>query len=765
MKNLSSRWAVTALLAPVLMVLAIALMNSPLSARPLGVPKNKGFLAIGFVSANGGSVNAPSFESLLMNVIAIRLNKSTNTSLSDFAPGWVIIGVPAHVGGVGLGVSQINTGSNFGGNFGFNGISVSIGEARPEIQIDLNAIQSLAQIFNTQAVPAETYGQAELILDNARPVTVIPVCGNALPRGEGCINYTATLDPSLSKQYIRVALVDPKTGNAALDVSRQQLTPLILGLNLDFTGVPITSTGTYTVIPSMTWVQNTTPTPPAPITNPDLGTVLGEIDTSLSGGFATARPETITAEVAGTNTVVESLNLPTTCNGKSACQFTMQLPAAAGDPTATPPTGGTAYDFFASGKATSYAVRSNVIVYPSVPAVPNGSPYLNIDLQTNPLKIVSKSQNSLSGKITDACNGLAIQAATLQLLMPDPMAGGSTATCMQNPPVGCVAVATAATDEVGIFPLPTNGKIVAQFAQIPVDSNAGYSMVVTASGYDRTFPPISATGGIVKCTDSTKKGACDVSLNHGFLTGNVVLDAPATAQTNVLVMAEDSGTNNLENVGMVTIPVGSSSAPYTMNVPDKVNPATSSGAAVTALDLFTNALDIFNGAPQIASGHTIAVVGDVPAPDAPAVSGGLSDCTGTASTITQDLTGITCVGHGGVSGTVGGPAPFTSVLLSKLDANTNLVDVESAPTVPDGTTNAGFYALCAPADPDPYTLTHVNNGIPDPSATAQVTLAAPVMVPTAVPTAGVTPTPCPGICDAGQGTQCLICTGTSQNVP
>ncbi|HVC43639.1 MAG TPA: hypothetical protein VND20_02395 [Candidatus Binataceae bacterium] len=763
MKNLSSRWAVTALLAPVLIVLAIGLVNSPRSARAYGVPKNKGFLAIGFVSANGGSTSAPSFESLLMNVIAVRLNKSTDTSLSDFAAGWVIVGVPAHVGGVGLGVSQINTGSNFGGNFGFNGVSVSIGEARPEVQVDLNAIQSLAQIFNTQAVPAETYGQAELILDTARPVTVIPVCGNALPRGEGCINYTATLDPSLSKQYIRVALVDPKTGNAALDVSRQQLTPLILGLNLSFTGVPITSTGTYTVLPSMTWVQNTTPTPPTPITNPDLGTVLGEIDTSLSGGFASARPETITAEVAGTNNVVESLNLPTTCNGKPTCQFTMQLPAS-GDPNTTPPTGGTAYDFYASGKATSYAVRSNVIVYPSVPPNQNGSPYLNIDLQTNPLKIVSKSQNSLSGKITDACNGIAIQAATLQLLMPDPLAS-PTANCLANPPVGCVAVATAATDEVGTFPLPTNGKIVAQFAQIPADSSANYSMVVTASGYDRTFPPISATGGIVKCTDSTKKGACDVSLNHGFLTGNVVLDAPATAQTNVLVMAEDSGTNNLENVGMVTIPVGSSSATYTMNVPDSLNPASSSGAAVTALDLFTNALDIFNGAPQIASGHTIAVVGDVAAPSPPTVTGGLSNCTGAGSTVSQDLTGITCVGHGGVSGTVGGPAPFTTVLLSKPDASSNLVDLESAPSVPSNNANAGYYALCAPADPNPYTLTHVNNGIPDPSATAQVTLAAPVMVPTAVPTAGVTPTPCPGICDAGQGTQCLICTGTSQNVP
>ena len=82
MKNLSSRWAVTALLAPMVVVVALALMDRPRSASAAPLPKIKGYLAIGFVSTNGGSLNAPNFESLLANVIAVRLNKSTDTTIS-----------------------------------------------------------------------------------------------------------------------------------------------------------------------------------------------------------------------------------------------------------------------------------------------------------------------------------------------------------------------------------------------------------------------------------------------------------------------------------------------------------------------------------------------------------------------------------------------------------------------------------------------------------------------------------------------------------
>jgi hypothetical protein len=106
---------------------------------------------------------------------------------------------------------------------------------------------------------------------------------------------------------------------------------------------------------------------------------------------------------------------------------------------------------------------------------------------------------------------------------------------------------------------------------------------------------------------------------------------------------------------------------------------------------------------------------------------------------------MACVGHSSVSGQVGNPDFGDTVVLSKND-----VDIESVPVIPPGQTAAGAYTICAPADPLPYTLTHEPAG-----GSTSVTLPTPVVGPS--PGA----TPCPSICDAGQGTSCLTCIGES----
>src|ERR1700688_3954144 len=71
---------------------------------------------------------------------------------------------------------------------------------------------------------------------------------------------------------------------------------------------------------------------------------------------ARTRSQAITAELAGTNNIVEKILLPKNCNGKTSCAFTMYLPALDAS------VGGTNYDLFASAINTTYAVRTNVNV-------------------------------------------------------------------------------------------------------------------------------------------------------------------------------------------------------------------------------------------------------------------------------------------------------------------------------------------------------------------------------------------------------------------
>ena len=722
-----------------MMILGLAFIGGSNQASAARPPSTKGTVAVAFISSFANSMSAPSFQRVSLNVISVRLNPSNDLSISDFDPHWVTIGVPAGVGRS-FGIGEVSTGNNFGGNFGLNGASIAIGEGRSEIQIDLTAIQNIAEIFNAQAIAAQTYGQVELVLDPATPGNVVPQCPQSFPAGEGCIVYPAKFQSATPTPVV------PQTirAQATIDVAKQMVTPLVIQVDPGLGAPPTTFNQGVIISPTISVIPNTPATPPAPFQNPSLGTIQGTVTTTAAGGFTTARPESITAEMAGTNNIVETVTLPSSCNGKNTCEFIMYLPAAEGNGIV----GGTNYDLVASGKSTSYAVRSSV----------NVAAGLNKDIRSAALAVKSKPIRSFTGKIADFCTGVGVQAATLNLLVPDP-AITPTPDCTANPPAGCVVAATASTDEIGRFPMPGNGFNTAPFNLVPLDATANYELVATAAGFDRTLVSVGVTGSILKCTPTNKKGACNFTMSHGLLSGNIDLGSDAVGQEtgplSVLVMAEDSGTNNIENLTMVTVPQGATTVPFTMNVPDSAN--------VSAFDLFASAQDLFNGAPQKATGHSIAVLSGVTAPLAP--TAGPPPVCNTAPA--PDLGGIACVGHGSASGMVNNPTGYTTVVVGKTDQTAMPpVDVliESVPAVPPGVVNAGHYALCAPAGT--YTLNHYENGQPTGSSTP-VVLPTPIAVPTASPSPGASPTPCPSICDnavPSQGNGCLTCIGTNADI-
>jgi hypothetical protein len=730
-----------------MLILGLTFSGNSHRAEAAQTPANKGVVAIAFISSFANSTNAASFQRIMLNVVSVRLNPSTDPNVSDFAGNWVTIGVPAGVG-KSFGVGEVSTGSNFGGNFSSSNNNVSIGEGRSEIQIDLRAIQNIAQIFNAQAITAKTFHVFELVLDTATPGNVVPMCPGGSPAGEGCINYKAQFPQITPTPPVPLSIRTFSASGLDLSNSQHVVTPLVIQVDPGLGAPPTASSDNVQINPSITLVTNTPGTvPPAPFINQDLGSIQGTITTNVTGGFVAARPQSITARVAGTNNIIETLTLPNSCNGKKTCEFILYLPAAAAIPSGPGAPGGTNYDLVASAKGVSYAVRSNVNVIAGQ----------DTDLRATPFAVVSKGTVNFTGKVFDLCTSLGVQAATLNLLVPDPLVTTSCALVAAKPfpPAGCVVAASAATDEVGNFPLPGNGNVPAAFSVVPLPATGkSYTLSITAAGFDRTPVAVTANGSVLKCNPTKKTGACNINLSHGLMTGNVSLGS-GTGPLNVLIAAEDAGTNNVENLTLVNLPGSVSSVPFTMNVPDNLNPD-ADGNPVTKLDLFASTQDLFNGSPQQATGHSFAVTADVTAPDPP--SGSPLACA--APVVAPDLSGMTCVGHGSVGGNVDNPVSTDTVVLSK-----DGVQIQSVPVVPPGASGAGAYAICAPADS--YTLTHYAQAMPFPTAygtPVPVTLSAAAMVPTPAPSPGVTPTPCPGICEISPpnaNTGCLTCTATS----
>ena len=132
MKDLSSRWVVAALLAPVLLILGLALIGGNDSASAKAVAAGKAVVAVSFVSSFGSSEPVTSYQSVNVNVVSVRLSPSKNPGVADTDGGWVTIPVPQGIG-KSAGIATVSTGNNFGYSTGVTN-SVTVGEGRSEIQ-------------------------------------------------------------------------------------------------------------------------------------------------------------------------------------------------------------------------------------------------------------------------------------------------------------------------------------------------------------------------------------------------------------------------------------------------------------------------------------------------------------------------------------------------------------------------------------------------------------------------------------------------------
>src|SRR5713101_4458764 len=156
-------------------------------------------------------VPPPNFQNVLLNVQAIRINPKANASPSDSR--WQRIGVPS---GIGTG-----------------------GSGSPELQIDLNNLQNVPQIFNTAKVRPGTYQIAELILHSNHPGTLIPDCPLA-GTPEGCINYPIQLTNAGTPINV---IVKP----SLLNPSKDALTPLVIQLTMTINTAPVAPGAPYLV--------------------------------------------------------------------------------------------------------------------------------------------------------------------------------------------------------------------------------------------------------------------------------------------------------------------------------------------------------------------------------------------------------------------------------------------------------------------------------------------------------------------------------------
>jgi hypothetical protein len=727
-----------ALLGPVLLVVGILLLarSQPQAASSGG----KGLVQVAFtgtlqLEGNPTVSVATAFQRVLLNVVAVRLHPSSNLSVSDFDPRWVTIAAPAKIG-LSNPVEFISTSLNFGGSLGRAELTAAISV----LQLDLDALQNLPFFFNSGNISAQSYGQAELILNPTVPGTVIPLCPASTPAGEGCIPYAVTLSGTGTK--LRAQFLDSSGNPTKYDVAAKVVQPLVINVAVTVGAGPTAdpSKSTVTITPAITPCGIASPCGNGVLNGVPFNSALGVANGIVDGDFD-LKTTTVTAEFSGTNQIVATTKLQTgrPCPvGAPAC-FTLNLPAL---PCATidgscviPPLApnSTLYDFYVSGSG-AYVVRSGVAV--SSLGAASGSPPV-ADLGT--LTVPSATFSSITGAVHDACvAGKPIEAATLQLLVPDTSVGGSSCDLTGSPPIipsNCVVVGTAATDEQGSYPLPASNGLPQPFNHVPEPPLGDhYDLEVSAPGYNTTVQEVAA-GPI---------GRLDFTLEHGFITGTTMLSSPDASGNplDVLVMAEDSGTDNVENLAFSTIAARATSGSFKIPVPDaapsSIPPAGS--VPVKNFDVFGVVQDIFGNQPQKTTGHLIGTAASVGAP--------LTAC----ATIDIKLSAMDCAGLGSVFGSVSGANPSTtSVRLSK-----NSVQIMTTEPNSIGFPSSGnnIYNFCAPADTGSYVLTHDETAgpqaTPSPVSSAAVTLTSPTAIPS----------PCTSICGATRG-DCLLCQPTA----
>ncbi|MGB6564071.1 MAG: carboxypeptidase-like regulatory domain-containing protein [Candidatus Binataceae bacterium] len=487
----------------------------------------------------------PGFQSLSFNVLAVKLNPSTDPFVPQTDPNWTTIPVAQGVGFNDVGTVDVFT--QLATLFNLNTVGpnpAAAGTGPSEFQIDINQIQTVPQLFNAALVPANTYHQIELVLDGSNAGTVVPTCLET-PQAllEGCIASQISLAGNVNPLQT--------SSLAGVSVPLNGLTTLVISINpINVGGIPVPppfSGGLYEFAPNITL-------PPDPVNF--LGLVTG-------GAFGASK---VAAELADTGQVVET----TTIGGGL---YQLPLPASAN---------GTLYDLVASGPGFTYAFAHNVLVQRG-------------RVESVQLDAAPTGKIALSGKVTDACSGAALPGATLEIVAP---AAGSGADCTQIPlPTACVVLASANTDDTGTYPMPPSNFSLQSFNAVP---NGNYTMVVIDAGYDTVASSLSVSGGAA-CSAGTG-GVCNFALGRSTINGLVTISPPVPSPRalNVLVTAEDNGTHHIENVALTTVPIGSTAAPFTMFVPDQ--------GSVASLDLYATVSDYFNGLPEKSSGHTIGVL-------------------------------------------------------------------------------------------------------------------------------------------------------------
>ena len=401
----------------------------------------------------------------------------------------------------------------------------------------------------------------------------------------------------------------------------------------------------------------------------------------------------VAAELSGTGQVVET----TTIGGG---QYQLPLPASPN---------GTLYDLVASGPGFAYAFAHNVLVRRG-------------KVQTVQLDAAPAGQIALTGKVTDACSGMPLQGATVEVVAP---VAGSTSDCTQVPtPSDCVVLASANTDDTGTYPMPPSNFVLQSFSSVP---NGKYTMVVTDAGYDTVASSMSVNGGAA-CSLGTG-GLCNFALGRSTIEG-LVTDQSAGSQS-----------------------AGAQCAGHRRRPRHPSDRECRAGHGADRIEC--GAVHDVRARPgqrglarHVRDGQRLLqrIAGKGERPHHRGVERARAGLAMRNRAPPHPILSMQCAGHGSIMGST---TPFddgTSIVLSK-----NGVQLMSTGVGPRGGTAPGQFSLCAPADPAPYQLQRFE-AIPP--------AAEPTPVGTPIPELMAPPLqvaqPCNSICGTGSG-QCLVC--------
>ena len=562
-----------------------------------------------------------------------------------------------------------------------------------DLQIDLLQSQTEATFFNIGGAPPGTYQTVQILVDPTNPGTIVPACQAAGSGQEGCTNYPIQLDDQISP--VIFTLANPIT------VNKNQTAPLLIDFAPFITGQPGVTGGTYTVALNASEVN----------AGSFLAPVSGNITIKGTPTGIHVSPFTVNAELSGTHTIIESAPV-----GKGFF-YTLELPASPS---------GTSYDLYLSGGGTSYGAVRNLTVMPGQL------------ISGKDITVIGSAIGEVKGEVADACTGLGIAGATLEILAPAPDSPlplprpAPPASFCADPAnfTQCVVVAKTSTDQSGLYPLPGTVQHPGDFTQVGVNQ-ADLALRISASGYSTLLSNIfvRTMGGLDCSAGSTSINAtnCSFSLTTGYLNGTVNLstDPPPGNSVLVEVFAETSGTNQLVSALPAPLMFGNmqTSLPFKLNLP-----ITGAGPNY---DLFAVAIDPYLGATDPFPGHDIPVLAGITGPPAACQP----------ATTVAAFPAMSCVGHGSITGTVTNPDLNTTVELEK--SGVQILGTAPGLFASNSPSNTA-YSLCVP--PDSYTLQRFE-AVPVSSGTATATpIAVGTPQPLAVASPMATSSPCPSTC-------------------